>query len=190
MRIQYHVRVGGWKTSPRPFNFVPMAEESKTTPAAGAGSGAGVGAGGAPSTRKAPKKSAAELIAAAQASMPSFDGSGGTAFELVAFPTRGEAEVVRLLMAQTATKYTESTVTFKKAAKYKKTLKLGRLPVMFDDRTCTEIGTPLAMLRHVARVAGACWKPRLSSRAAAHLVPRACACARCRWQRRIPARAG
>ena len=72
-------------------------------------------------------------------------------YELVAFPNRGSAEAVRLLFALTNTPFRDQTITQKKAAKYKKTLKLGRLPVLFDDSTCTEIGSIRAMLQHIAR---------------------------------------
>ena len=119
-----------------------MAEERKTNAAAEGSTGAGAAAG-------------AGSASPAASGLLSLNVAGATLYELVAYPTRGEAEAVRLLMAYTATAYRAEDVSFKKAAKYKKTLKLGRLPVLFDDRTCTEIGTPLAMLRHIARASGA-----------------------------------
>lgn len=118
-----------------------MAEERKTSGATAATTGAGAAAGPAGASPAA-------------GGPLSLDVAGATVYELVAYSTRGEAEAVRLLMAYTGTSYRSEEVSFKKAAKYKKTLKLGRLPVLFDDRTCTEIGTPLAMLRHIARATG------------------------------------
>ena len=85
-----------------------------------------------------------------ESSMPSFMEGAGVAYELACFDSRGRAEAVRLFLSHLKVKFNEQVVKMKKWSGYKKNVKCGTLPVLFDDLNCVEVGTDLAILRYIS----------------------------------------
>lgn len=112
----------------------------------GAASAAGAGAGDAAAdegdARLDPRDVAVEMGGSAAAA----------ACELVSFPMRGQAEMVRLLFALTGVVYRETHVSLAEWPEYSRTLRVPKLPVLFDDATCEEIGPAGAIMRRFARL--------------------------------------